>query len=35
MEREIIYILAAANVALGFMLIYGRRNPYRGRKRRK
>ena len=35
MDREIIYILAVVNLTLGFVLVYGCKNPYRGRKRRK
>ena len=34
MDREIIYILAVVNLTLGFVLVYGCKNPYRGRKRR-
>lgn len=35
MEREIIYILAIINITVGFVLFYGRRSPYRGRRRKR
>ena len=35
MDREIIYILAVVNLTLGFVLVYGCKNPYRGEKKEK